>query len=210
MAVAGQGSSATSSSGSVTTSNANDLLVGANLVQSTTKSAGTGYTNRVITTQDGDILEDSIVTTTGSYSATASLSFSSQWIMQMVAFRASVAAKLAFAAQPTNEVAGTAITPAVTVMIEDAQGNPLTTATYAVTMAIGTNPSGGTLAGTLTVNAVAGVATFSNLSINAAGSGYTLAASSGSLTGATSNAFGVRRGRPRSWHSRCSRRTLLQ
>ena len=195
--VAGQGSSATSNSGSVTTSNANDLLVGANLVQSTTTSAGTGYTNRVITTQDGDILEDSIVTTTGSYSATAPLSSSSlPWIMQMVAFRASVAAKLAFAVQPTNVVAGTAITPAVTVMIEDAQGNPLTTATNAVTMAIGTNPSSGTLAGTLTVNAVAGVATFSNLSINAAGSGYTLAASSGSLTGATSNAFGVTAGPP--------------
>ena len=44
-------------------------------------------------------------------------------------------------------------------------------------MAIGTNPSSGTLAGTLTVNAVAGVATFANLSINAAGSGYTLGAS---------------------------------
>ena len=98
--------------------------------------------------------------------------------------------------QPTNAVAVTAITPAVAVTIEDAQGNPVTTATNAVTMAIGTNPSGGTLAGTLTVNAVAGVATFSNLSINAAGSGYTLAASATGLMGSTSIAFGVTAGPP--------------
>ncbi len=70
-------------------------------------------------------------------------------------------------------------------------GNAVTTATNAVTMAIGTNPSSGTLTGTLTVNAVAGVATFANLSINAAGSGYTLAASATGLTGSTSSAFNV-------------------
>ena len=93
--------------------------------------------------------------------------------------------------QPTNVVGGAAITPAVAVTIEDASGNPVTTATNAVTMAIGTNPSSGTLTGTLTVNAVAGVATFANLSINAAGSGYTLAASATGLTGSTSSAFNV-------------------
>ena len=107
---------------------------------------------------------------------------------------AGTASKLAFTVQPTNVVAGAAITPAVTVTIEDAGGNPVTTATNAVTMAIGTNPSSGTLTGTLTVNAVAGVATFSNLSINAAGSGYTLAASATGLTGATSSAFNVTAG----------------
>ncbi len=96
---------------------------------------------------------------------------------------AGTASKLAFTVQPTNVVAGAAITPAVAVTIEDASGNPVTTATNAVTMAIGTNPSSGTLTGTLTVNAVAGVATFANLSINAAGSGYTLAASATGLTG---------------------------
>ena len=84
---AAQGSGSSGSSGSVTTTNANDLLVGADLVQMTTKSAGSGYTSRVITNPDGDILEDRIVSTTGSYSATATLSGGS-WIMQMVAFRA--------------------------------------------------------------------------------------------------------------------------
>src|SRR5256714_12131743 len=82
-----QGNSATSNSGLVTTTSANDLLVGANLVQTQTSGAGTGYTERVISSPDGDILEDRIVTATGSYNATAPLS-SGAWIMQMVAFRA--------------------------------------------------------------------------------------------------------------------------
>ena len=82
------------------------------------------------------------------------------------------------------------IAPPVTVRILDANGN-LTTSTASVTIAIGTNPGGGTLSGTLTVAAVAGVATFSNLSINKAANGYTLTAASAGLTGATSNAFNV-------------------
>jgi hypothetical protein len=85
--VAAQGNSSLSSSGSVNTTNANDLLVGANLVQTFTNGAGTGFTSRVITNPDGDILEDRVVSATGSYSATAPVS-SGAWIMQMVAFRA--------------------------------------------------------------------------------------------------------------------------
>ena len=76
-----------STCGPVSTTNADDLLIAANLVQYTTTAAGSGYTSRVITTPGGDILEDQIVTTTGSYSATAPLSASSRFIMQMVAFR---------------------------------------------------------------------------------------------------------------------------
>jgi fibronectin type 3 domain-containing protein len=82
-----QGSGATSNSGFVTTTNANDLLVGANLVSYLTTAAGAGYTNRMITSPDGDILEDRIVTAVGSYNATASVS-GGVWVMQMVAFRA--------------------------------------------------------------------------------------------------------------------------
>jgi len=77
----------TSSCGPVSTTNADDLLVAANLVQYKTTAAGSSYTSRVITTPGGDILEDQIVTATGSYSATAPLSTSDRYIMQLVAFR---------------------------------------------------------------------------------------------------------------------------
>ncbi|HEX8453305.1 MAG TPA: Ig-like domain-containing protein [Longimicrobium sp.] len=106
------------------------------------------------------------------------------------------AAKLGFVQQPSNTVAGASITPAVTVAIQDANGNTVTTATDNVTIAIGNNPASGTLSGTATVAAVNGIATFSDLSINKAGAGYTLAASSGSLTGATSGPFDITPGAP--------------
>ena len=60
-----------------------------------------------------------------------------------------------------------------------------------VTVAIGNNPSGGTLSGTTTVTAVGGIATFSNLSINKVGTGYTLAAADASFGGATSGTFNI-------------------
>jgi fibronectin type 3 domain-containing protein len=83
---ASTGNSATSSSGSATTTNATDLIFGANLVQTGTTGPGSGFTSRLLTSPDGDIAEDAMVTTAGSYSATATLA-SGEWIMQMVAFR---------------------------------------------------------------------------------------------------------------------------
>ena len=52
------GNSAMSSSGVLTTTNANDLLVGANTVQTLTIGAGSGLTLRLLTIPDGDIAED--------------------------------------------------------------------------------------------------------------------------------------------------------
>jgi alpha-tubulin suppressor-like RCC1 family protein len=101
------------------------------------------------------------------------------------------AAKLAFTGQPNDGTAGVALTPAVAVAIQDAFGNSVPSATNAVTVGIGTNPNGGTLSGTKTVSAANGVATFPGLSINKAGSGYTLVASSGALTTGTSATFAI-------------------
>ncbi len=105
-------------------------------------------------------------------------------------------AALAFGQQPTNVAAAASIAPAVTVAIQDAFGN-LTTSTANVTVAIGTNPASGTLGGTLTQAAVAGVATFPNLVVDKVGTGYTLTAASGALTGATSVPFNVTHGAAR-------------
>ena len=84
---AATGTSATSASGSATTTNANDLIFGANTNVSYTSGPGTGFTNIVITDPDGDIVEDKIVSSSGSYSATAPLCCAAPWVMQMVAFR---------------------------------------------------------------------------------------------------------------------------
>ena len=86
--------------------------------------------------------------------------------------------QLAFTTTPSGAAAGTkfAVQPVVTLL--DAGGNVATVApgsTNAVSLAIGTNPSGGVLSG-CTETTTAGVATFSNCSISKAGSGYTLVA----------------------------------
>ena len=101
------------------------------------------------------------------------------------------AAKLAFVTQPSPTLAGSVIAPAVVVAAQDAQGTLVPTFTGNVTIALGNNPGNGTLSGTAAVAAVGGLATFSNLSIDKAGVGYTLVASAPSLTGATSAAFNI-------------------
>jgi chitodextrinase len=85
---AATGSGTSTDSGAATTTSANDLIVGANLVLTHSTGPGAGFTSRVITRPDGDILEDRIVTSAGSYRATAPITPSAQWIMQMVAFKA--------------------------------------------------------------------------------------------------------------------------
>jgi hypothetical protein len=99
---------------------------------------------------------------------------------------------LLFLQQPTDTAAGQPITPAVTVAVVDQFGNTITSDNSdAVTLAIGNNPGGGTLRGTLIMTVSSGVATFSDLSIDKAGSGYTLVASSAGLTGTTSVGFAI-------------------
>jgi hypothetical protein len=104
------------------------------------------------------------------------------------------ATKLAFSTQPSNTTSGAAITPAVRVTVQDALGNTVTTASIPVTVSLASNPSGASLGGTRTVNAVNGVATFSNLTVDRAGTGYSLGASASGLTGATSSTFDVAAG----------------
>src|SRR5439155_717668 len=101
------------------------------------------------------------------------------------------ATQLVFTVQPSTAVAARTISPAVQVAARDAQGNLVTGFTGSVTVALGTNPSGATLAGTTTVTAAGGVATFGRLSGNKVGTGYTLTAAATGLSGATSSAFTV-------------------
>lgn len=81
------GTAGTSDSGPATTTKANDLLFGANMTTGATNAPGSGWTNRIITWPNLDIAEERIVSTTGTYRATAAVSSGAPWVMQMVAFR---------------------------------------------------------------------------------------------------------------------------
>ena len=102
-----------------------------------------------------------------------------------------VPTQLVITQQPSNVGVGANITPAITVEIRDASNNLVSGSTATVSVAIGTNPGGGTLSGSTSIAAVGGIATFSDLNIDAAGSGYTLSFTSTGLTGATSSTFNV-------------------
>lgn len=103
---------------------------------------------------------------------------------------AGAASKLVILQQPSSATAGTNI-GAINVAVVDANGNIITSATNAITLALTTNPGSGTLAGTLTQSAVNGVATFGGLSIDKAAIGYEITASAGGLASVSTNAFNV-------------------
>jgi hypothetical protein len=101
---------------------------------------------------------------------------------------------LAFSVQPSRTMPFATITPAVQVRVVDEGGNPVTSFTGPVTIAIGHNGGmlmHGTLSGTKTVTAVNGVATFSDLSIDQFGNGYTLVVSASAVAGAESAPFNI-------------------
>lgn len=99
--------------------------------------------------------------------------------------------RMSFIVQPpSSATAGATLSPALQVSVEDLGGNRVSSAIN-VTLTLGTNPGGGTLSGTVTAPAASGVATFSDLSIDKAASGYRLLAVSGALRPGQSNAFAI-------------------
>jgi hypothetical protein len=99
--------------------------------------------------------------------------------------------RLAFVAEPSTAHAGAFITPAVQVAVEDTLGVVDTTFSGGITLTLSTNPTAAVLSGTTTVVVVAGVAFFSDLTINNVGSGYVLSAASAGLTTVTSTSFDI-------------------
>jgi hypothetical protein len=86
----GTGTAVNAASSNATTTNANDLIFGAAMTV-TGASAGSGFTSRLVTSPCADLAEDKIVSTTGSYNATATMTSVGNWIMQMAAFQSGAA-----------------------------------------------------------------------------------------------------------------------
>jgi chitodextrinase len=86
--VGSTGNNSISDTGNLVVNNQTDLLVAANYVLTSTMNPGPGFTSRVITDPDGDIVQDRTITAFGSYDATATLIAGGPWLMQMVGFRA--------------------------------------------------------------------------------------------------------------------------
>jgi hypothetical protein len=155
-------------------------------------TSGSGLTGTLTATPKNGVATFSNLSigTAGSYTLSAtspSLTSATSAGFSITAGTTGPAAKLAFVQQPTSALTGATISPAVTVAVEDSNGNPVTSATNPITVALA---AGTGLAGTLTATPQNGVATFSNLSVSVAGS-YTLSATSTNLTSATSTSFTI-------------------
>ncbi len=97
--------------------------------------------------------------------------------------------QLDFGVQPSNVDDNIVITPAVTVQVENHSGQVVVSSTASITVAL-TSAGGAVLGGTLVQDAVAGIATFDDLTVDLDGV-YTLTATSASLTSAVSHVFSV-------------------
>jgi hypothetical protein len=104
--------------------------------------------------------------------------------------------ELVFTVQPSATAEEAPIRPAVKVTARESSGRTATSFTKQVRLSItpGTGDREAVLSGTTTVAAVAGVATFSTLSIDNAGTGYILSAASPGRAGTTSAPFDITSG----------------
>jgi hypothetical protein len=159
----------------VTNTTLSAAVSGANLTACTTSTPVTGCNSgSAVTVNDFDLLDTSVALTGSPASAVASVSY------------LAYVPQLAFTTEPpATGTTGTALSPVV-VELQDQNGNPLSGSTASVT--ISSSPAG--VSGTLTVNAVNGVATFSNLLFTTQGN-YTLSASASGLAAVTSSSITI-------------------
>lgn len=80
------GTGGSPSTGTLSTTVPTALLVATGTTSVTFTSQGAGFTKRIITSPNADIVEDQVVTTSGAYTGTAT--GSGNWVMQMAAFKA--------------------------------------------------------------------------------------------------------------------------
>jgi len=84
--VSATGSGSLASSGALTTAASSELLFAAGMTGAVFTAPGSGFTSRIVTSPDGDLVEDAVAASPGSYTATASLS-GGIWQLQLAAFQ---------------------------------------------------------------------------------------------------------------------------
>jgi hypothetical protein len=97
---------------------------------------------------------------------------------------------LGFFVQPNSANAGQIITPPVEIVTRDSLGGIDSAFTGSITISFASNPTGAGLSGTTVARPVNGIASFSNLSIDQAGT-YTLQAGASGATTVVSGAFTI-------------------
>ena len=115
---------------------------------------------------------------TGSTTSVAAVNGVASVTSETLTAGAAAASQSVLQQSPTTGTAGQALSTAVKVAVTDAFGNVVTSDTSTVAIAVASGPGGFAVGSTTSVAAVNGVATFSNLILDTAGS-YTLSLSDG-------------------------------
>ncbi len=148
-----------------------------------------GYLSATVADNPPSVIRQASISSPGGLSSVTTLA----------PFNHGTANRLFFTVQPLTSPAGPSNINTLSVTVQDAQGNTITSgpnATAAVSLSINANVGGATLLGTTTVSASNGVASFPGLGIDNTGVGYRLIASSGSLNTALSSSFNITAGIP--------------
>ncbi|MCE3009486.1 MAG: Ig-like domain-containing protein [Proteobacteria bacterium] len=107
---------------------------------------------------------------------------------------AAAASSLAYVTQPGGGTASSNWAQQPVIEVRDTYGNRVTGSSATVVVALTTGS--GALAGATSVNAISGLATFTNLRINLVGTNKVLTATSAGLSSAVSNSFAITAGAP--------------
>ncbi len=117
-----------------------------------------------------------------------------------VVFGYGLPAKLHFGTVASTVTAGQAL-PSFQVQVLDAYGNLVTNAVAPIAISIGTNPGTDQLGGTLSLIPSSGIASFTDVVLHKAGTGYTLIAGGSGFDSMTSSSFSVTAADPDGAHT---------
>jgi hypothetical protein len=154
------------------------LTIGSGPPGGTFSSGSSTYTN-VATSSGVATFTGVALSLAGTYTLTAVRSGLTSATSSAIVISAAAASKLAFVQGPSSGFAGTALSPAISVQIQDQNGNPVSASGVNITL----TPSAGAInAGSTATTNSSGRATFSAVTIDATAIGLTLIASAGGLT----------------------------
>ena len=157
-----------------------------------TSSAGSTLAGTATVSAVGGVATFSDLTLAGTVGTNYTLNFAASGLTSAISVNVSVtaspASKLVITTQPVGGVSGALLATEPVVKVEDAAGN-VVPSSASITA---TSSTGSTLAGTTTVSAVGGVATFSDLTLaGTVGTNYTLNFAASGLTSAISGNVSV-------------------
>ncbi len=159
------------------------------LVLATGTGVLSGTTSQVTNASGLATFSDLSIDLAGAKQLTAASAGLTSAISGAFTITAGSATQLAYVQPPTPAAPGATLTPAVTVQLQDAAGNPV--AVTGTTITISLTSGTGVLSGTTSqLTDASGLATFNDLSIDTTGSKQLTAASAG-LTSAVSSAFSI-------------------